>query len=139
LIRYEDLCVDPFGTTDILLKFLDLAPHKLIEKFIEQHTQTSRNAGASSNKITSSNIDTIIPSSKKVKSMQNPYGTVRNSNVTAFKWKKEMEEKYISVVQGACKTPMMMLGYNPMKNITENKYDDNFPIIIKSSKEIWPF
>ena len=57
LIRYEDLSVDPFGTTDHLLKFLDLAPNKLIETFIEQHTQTSRNTTETST-ITANAIDT---------------------------------------------------------------------------------
>ena len=47
LIRYEDMSVDPFGTTDKLLKFLDFSPSNLIEKFVEGHTKTTRNSAIS--------------------------------------------------------------------------------------------
>ena len=139
LIRYEDLSVDPFGTTDHLLKFLDLAPNKLIETFIEQHTQTSRNTTETST-ITANAIDTTT-TLKDEKSKQGsnslPYGTTRNSKSTAFKWKKKMKYKDISKVQKVCKKPMRMLGYNPMTDIIGNRDDDDFPIIVKSSQEIW--
>ena len=42
LIRYEDLSLDPFTTTDSLLEFLELKPNKLIEQFLESHTKTQR-------------------------------------------------------------------------------------------------
>ena len=42
LIRYEDLSLEPFSTTDRLLEFLDLKPNKLIDQFLESHTKTKR-------------------------------------------------------------------------------------------------
>jgi len=42
LIRYEDLSLEPFATTDRLLQFLDLKPNKLIDQFLESHTKTKR-------------------------------------------------------------------------------------------------
>ena len=43
LVRYEDLCIDPFETTNDLLRFLELPNHKLIEEFIKGRTRSSRN------------------------------------------------------------------------------------------------
>ncbi len=40
--RYEDLSLDPFRTTDQLLKYLDLNPNKLIESYLESHTNSKR-------------------------------------------------------------------------------------------------
>ena len=139
LIRYEDLSVDPFGTTDHLLKFLDLAPNKLIETFIEQHTQTSRNY-IETTTFSTNKIDTTTLS-KQYKSKQDsnslPYGTSRNSKVTAFKWKQKMKYKDILKVQKVCKKPMRMLGYNAITNIVENRENDEFPIIVKTAQELW--
>lgn len=116
LIRYEDLSLDPYVQTDRLLKFLDLSPNKLIEKFIEDHTETSRHS---------------------LKYRRNPYTTFRDSKTTAFLWKKTMKEEDVLNVQMACKEPMEMLGYNMMKNISRNKEDNEFPIIVKSSQDLW--
>ena len=133
------MSVDPFGTTDNLLKFLDLAPNKLIEKFIEQHTQTSRNY-IETTTFSTNKIDTTTLS-KQYKSKQDsnslPYGTSRNSKVTAFKWKQKMKYKDILKVQKVCKKPMRMLGYNAITNIVENRENDEFPIIVKTAQELW--
>ena len=134
MIRYEDLSVDPFGTTDELFKFLDLSPNKLIEKFVEGHTQTSREGTLSTT------TKSAYSTSKKLKPMQDnslPYSTSRNSKVTAFLWKKKMKSKDILKVQKVCKKPMKMLGYNPMTNINVNRENEDFPLIVKSSQEIW--
>ncbi len=42
MIRYEDLSLDPFRTTDQLLKYMDLKPNKLIESYLESHTNSKR-------------------------------------------------------------------------------------------------
>ena len=134
LIRYEDMSVDPFGTSDKLLKFLDFAPSNLIEKFVEEHTKTTRNSAISTG---SNNIDTTPKSPNSKHPMSEAYSTSKNSKATAFKWKKKMKSKDILKVQRVCKKPMRMLGYNPMPNIVENRNDDNFPLIVKTSKELW--
>ena len=135
LIRYEDMSVDPFGTTDKLLKFLDFSPSNLIEKFVEGHTKTTRNSAISTENI---NSDTTPKSTNSKHPKSEAYSTSKNSKATAFKWKKQMKSKDILKVQRVCKKPMRMLGYNPMPNIVENRNDDNFPLIVKTSKEVWP-
>ena len=134
MIRYEDMSVDPFGTTDKLLDFLDFAPNDLIEKFLEEHTKTVRSTTISS---TIHNVDTTTKENNSKESKSNAYSTSRNSKATAFKWKKKMKSKDILKVQRVCKKPMRMLGYNPMPNIIENKNDDNFPLIVKTAEELW--
>jgi uncharacterized protein YhfF len=42
LVRYEDLSLEPFDTVDRILAFLELEPNKLIDQFLETHTQTQR-------------------------------------------------------------------------------------------------
>ena len=133
LIRYEDLSVDPFGMTDKLLDFLDFAPNQLIERFLEGHTKTTRKTST-----TSKTIETTPNENNSKRAISDAYSTTKNSKATAFKWKKKMKSKDILKVQRVCKKPMRMLGYNPMPNIIENRNDDGFPLIVKTSKELWP-
>ena len=139
LIRYEDLSIDPFRTTDSLLKFLDLSPNKLIDRFIEKHTQTHRNSKRFFVKSMSRNVHSNKGSSKEKKLIWHKYGTVTNSKDNVFRWRTKMEDKAISDVQRVCEKPMRMLGYNLMTNINQNKYDNHFPLITKTSKEIWHY
>ena len=129
LIRYEDMSVDPFTTTDKLLRFLDLAPNKLIESFLEEHTQTVRNTTLSSSH--------TIDEAPKDYSWEYKYSTSRNSKATAFNWKKTLKSENIQNIQTVCKKPMQMMGYNLMHNIPDNRYWDDFPLIVKTSKQIW--
>ena len=125
--------MDPFRTVDNLLKFLDLTPNKLIESFVERHTQTLRSDSDSSfTTTTASNTATTNKDGKNV-----AYSTSRNSKVTAFLWKKKMKSKDILKVQRVCKKPMRMLGYNPITNFVGYRDDDDFPLIVKSSEELW--
>ena len=134
LIRYEDLSIDPFGTIDNVLKFLGLPPHKLIETYIEKHTQATR----SSLLLTTTNkISTSAGDEKAMQDKATPYNTSRNSRATVFSWKKRMKYKDILKVQRVCRKPMRMLGYNPMPNISRSRKDDSFPLIVKSPQELW--
>ena len=130
MIRYEDMSVDPFTTTDKLLKFLDLAHNKLIESFLEDHTQTVRNTSLSSSHTTEG--------APKDYSWKYTYSTSRNSKATAFNWKKIMKSENIQNVQRVCEKPVQMLGYNLMHNISKDRYCNDFPLIVRSSKQIWP-
>ena len=134
MVRYEDLGMDPFGTVDEMFKFLGLLPHRLIYKFIEKHTHISR-----SNLLATKGIKLETPNEQE-KAMKErraePHGTTRNSKATVFLWKNLMKTDDILEVQRHCKTPMIILGYNPMTNITNNRMDDNFPLIIKSSEQL---
>ena len=85
----------------------------------------------------------FIPSTKdetpreKQPNLLHTYSTPKNSKAAAFKWMKTMKSKDISKVQRACKEPMMMLGYNLMTKLSESKRDVGFPMIVKSSEEVW--
>ena len=128
-------------TTDKLLKFLDLAPSKLIEKFIEHQTEASRNDSSSSSYLGTNKQ--FIPSTKderpreKQPNLLHTYSTPKNSKAAAFKWMKTMKSKDILKVQRVCKEPMMMLGYNLLTQLSQNKRNGSFPLIVKSSEEVW--
>ena len=104
--------MSPFETVETLLSFLDLPPNALIDKFITTHTQSN--------------------SSEK-----NVYGTTRDSKNKAFQWKQEMKSSDIKKVQKLCSTPMALLGYNFMDNISVDKNDDQFQIMLRSADQIW--
>jgi hypothetical protein len=98
-----------------LLDFLDIPLNKLIEKFIKGHTKVK---------------------SKHLR--QEVYGTKKNSKNMAFKWRKSIENEDILKVQKSCAEPMKKLGYHLMTNIPVNKNDDSYPLLVKSSKDVWP-
>ena len=136
MVRYEDLCMKPFVTTDKLLKFLDLAPSKLVERFLEQHTRSFRNATLPA--LPLADVQSITNQELSSQQfLQIPYRTFRDSKATVFKWKQNMKKKDIIKVQSVCKKPMSMMGYNYMTNILVNKNDSSFPLIVKASDVIW--
>ena len=105
-MRYEDLCLKTNKTVDALLDFLDLSRHKLIEKFISMNTHDNS---------TSSNL----------------WSTKRNSKYMAFEWRKQINKTDISKVQTFCAKPMKILGYNPMTNVSIDKFDDRYPLLLR--------
>ena len=104
--------MSPFETVETLLSFLDLPPNALIDKFITTHTQSN--------------------SSEK-----NVYGTTRDSKNKAFQWKHEMKSSDIKKVQKLCSTSMALLGYNLMNNISVDKNDNQFQVMLRSADQIW--
>ena len=100
-------------TVNTLLDFLDISRHKLIEKFISTNTHyTPENAKLGS------------------KDRIDLFSTKRNSEAMAFAWKENMENRYISDIQNICEKPMKILGYNPMKNIPIDKFNDKYPLLL---------
>ena len=92
-------------TVDEMLDFLDISRHALIEKFISTNTNYTP---------------------KKVSTVS----TKRNSKAMAFEWKHHLKDKEISEVQLLCEKPMKMLGYNLMKDISINKLDEKYPLLL---------
>ena len=138
LMRFEDLSLDPFHESDRLLKFLDLAPNNLIEKFLEKHTGASREVSIGSSLGATTDNPTTTNNEKVMEEQQNwEYSTSKNSKATVFKWKETMMNEDILKVQNVCKKSMMILGYNPMTDVSENKRDVNFPLIGKLPEEFW--
>ena len=107
------MCLYPHATISRLLSFLDLSWNKLIGNFIDQHTTVEQRNG-------------------------DPYSTRRDSKYTAFKWTKLLKTRDISRIQKVCSDPMKTLGYNIMQNIRFDKRNKQFPILVKSAKELWP-
>ena len=97
---------------------------------MEGHTQSVRNTDLSSSH--------DIEADPEGYTWIYKYSTSRNSKPTAFNWKKTMKSEDIQNIQRVCKKPMQLLGYNLIHNIPENRYSDDFPLIVKSSKQIWP-
>ena len=112
MLRYEDLSTSPFETVETLLSFLDLPPNSLIDKFITTHTQSDS-------------------------SETNVYGTTRDSKNKAFQWKQEMKSIDIKKVQKLCSTSMALLGYNFMDDISVDKNDNQFQVMLRSADQIW--
>ena len=99
--------MDPFNSTDNLLRFLDLPPKKLIENFIEEHTMITRKGH--------SLINSTKQSPKQIKTDWSMM-TIRNSRETVFKWRQKMKKEDILNVQKYCQSPMSLLGYNLISN-----------------------
>ena len=118
MLRYEDLCLDPYGTMDRLVKILNYQPDPgLIEQYIRSHTGKSRSGEHIQ-------IDEAIH--------DNPRSNVKNSALKAFDWGTKISVPLRQTVEENCEKPMKELGYakwNP----------NNDKILIKNAIEVWPF
>ena len=118
LLRYEDLCLDPYGTVDKLVKFLNFTPiPELINQFVQAHTGQTR-AGKFLN----------VP--KEIH--DNPVSTVKNSSIKPFDWKPKISNTLLQAVENKCEKSMEVLGYAKW-------HKDNDKILIKNAIEVWPF
>ena len=104
-MRYEDLCLKMNETVNKLLDFLDISRHELIEKFISTNTHYTPEH-------------------------ENPYSTQRNSKYIAFDWRNHIKTTDLSELQMFCEKPMKILGYNAIKNISNNKDDHRYPFLL---------
>ena len=118
MLRYEDLCLDPYGTLDKLIGTLNYQPnHKLIDKILKTFTGKSRSG---------EQIDIV-------KAIHNdPMGFVKKSSIKAFDWKEKISDSLLKEIEGSCEKSMAELGYAKWNM-------DNEEILIKSSEEVWPF
>ena len=123
MLRYEDLCFDPYGTVDRLIKAFNYRPiHGLINKYVTEHTGQTRSGQ-------------YINVSQAVH--DNPSSSVKNSKIKPFEWKTKISSTLLQAVQDQCEKPMNELGYakwNPW-----NGEDENNQILIKNAIEGWPF
>ena len=119
LLRYEDLCLDPYGTVDNLLKFLNYeAFPDLVNQYIQGHMGRT--------------IDgKIIEVSQK--SHEDPLSSVKNSKQKAFDWKSKMDISLLQKVEENCEKPMKELGYAKWNG------PHNDQVLIKSALDVWPF
>ena len=123
LLRYEDLCFDPYGTVDKLLIFLAHQPKdilnilELVDQYVQSHTGKTRSGQ-------------IIEISQKIH--DDPMGTVKNSALKALEWKTNIRESLLLEIEEKCENPIKELGYA----IGAQKKDQT---LIKSAIEVWPF
>ena len=106
-VRYEDLSILPSNVTKDILQFLNLPMTAKVSEFIDTHTKVKENK-------------------KKVKA----YGTIRDSEATAFAWRDKLGFDDIKNIQETCSKAMEKLGYviyNNKEDIKKSpivKYDD---------------
>ena len=105
LVRYEDISLDPTRISDELLKFLDLRNSSLVQNYVLNHTRE------------------IQPIKRTA------YSTYRNSTKEAFKWRNNISEKDVIDVQTECAEPMEILGYNPITNFPENRFNETYELL----------
>ena len=118
MLRYEDLCLDPYGTMDRLIKILNYQPDPgLIDQYIRSHTGKSRSGEQME-------IDQAVH--------DNPRSNVKNSALKAFEWKTKINKSLLKVLETICEKPMEKLGYSKWN-------PDNYQTLTKSAIEVWPF
>ena len=118
LLRYEDFCLDPYGTLDRLVDFLNYKPiPKLINNHVEFHMGRTR-----------SGEQIEIPKSDH----NDPMGTVRNSAFKPFEWGTNISKPLLQKVEEHCEKTMRKLGYAKW-NLDKHQTLD------KSASEVWPF
>ena len=118
LLRYEDFCLDPYGTVDKLINFLNYEPiPELIEQFLQAYTGKTR----SGEQLEISKAD-----------HDDPMKFVKNSALKPFDWRGKINSSLLQNVEENCEKPMKELGYAKWNS-------DNEEILIKSAIEVWPF
>ncbi|KAG8199683.1 hypothetical protein JTE90_022133 [Oedothorax gibbosus] len=111
IIRYEDLALDPFGTTDRLVKFLGMpSMPRDVEIFLKTHTSV---IGSVREKYRTQGVDYA-------------YSTFRNSSITAMSWRQQMSFKRVTQLQNYCQTTLTGMGYYPYYTVSNLRSNVNF-------------
>ena len=118
LLRYEDLSLDPYGTVDRLIDFLNFETN---QEFIDSAVQSITGKTRSGEQLgISKNIH------------NDPETFVKNSALKAFEWKTKINKSLLKAVETICEKPMEKLGYSKWN-------PDNYQTLTKSAIEVWPF
>ena len=88
-----------------MLEFLDLRNSTYVQNYILNHTQG-------------------VPPIERT-----AYNTYRNSTKEAFKWRNNILEKDVIDVQTECAESMEILGYNPITNFSENRFNESYELL----------
>ncbi|XP_013183328.1 carbohydrate sulfotransferase 4 [Amyelois transitella] len=108
VLRYEELALNPVGTTQYLLKFLGLGMTPSIERFLSTHTSVEV-AGVSS--------------------------TFRISQDVPFRWKNVLDFNYVDDMQTVCKEAMDLWGYRLAHNSSHMTSKEFNPIMEYSVRQ----
>ena len=102
--------------SESLRNFLDQSKTELVDNFIRLHTNGKPWSGP-----TDPNI--------------NPYSTIRDTKSMAFDWRNNIDDGDILETQRFCANSMNMLGYYPMENIQENKFNQTYILMSEKPSE----
>ena len=102
--------------SESLRNFLDQSKTDLVDNFITLHTNGKPWSGP-----TDPNI--------------NPYSTIRDTKLMAFDWRNNIDDGDILEIQRFCANSMNMLGYYPMENIQENKFNQTYVLMSEKPSE----
>lgn len=111
IIRYEDLALDPFGTTDRLVKFLGMPSMPPdVEVFLKTHTSVVGN----------------VREKYRTQGVDYAYSTFRNSSITAMSWRQQMTFKRVKELQNYCQTTLTGMGYYLYSTVSSLRSNLNF-------------
>ncbi|GIY99450.1 hypothetical protein CEXT_799341 [Caerostris extrusa] len=118
VIRYEDLSLDPFSTTNRLVQFLGLQsiPPET-QMFLNSHTSVIGN----------------VRDKYRTQGVDYPYSTFRNSSITATSWRLQMSFKRVTLLQTWCETALSGLGYYSYSTVASLRSNLNFDTNIDDS------
>lgn len=109
LIRYEDLCADPYNTVANILKFLGLPANQQINQFLREHTTQSLAKRRWS------------PGRNRFIRTKGHYLTFSSDPVaTSRAWLSKLSPDRVKQIETDCANYMKMLGYLPISP----KYDE---------------
>ncbi|GFY73891.1 hypothetical protein TNIN_405721, partial [Trichonephila inaurata madagascariensis] len=111
VLRYEDLSLDPFGTTSRLVQFLgfqSIPPET--ETFLSTHTSVIGN----------------VRDKYRTQGVDYPYSTFRNSSITATSWRLQMSFKRVALLQTTCQTALTGLGFYSYSTVASLRSNVNF-------------
>ncbi|PRD24755.1 UNVERIFIED_CONTAM: chst1 [Trichonephila clavipes] len=111
VLRYEDLSLDPFGTTSRLVQFLgfqSIPPET--ETFLNTHTSVIGN----------------VRDKYRTQGVDYPYSTFRNSSITATSWRLQMSFKRVALLQTTCQTALTGLGFYSYSTVASLRSNINF-------------
>lgn len=111
VLRYEDLSLDPFGTTNRLVQFLgfqSIPPET--ETFLNTHTSVIGN----------------VRDKYRTQGVDYPYSTFRNSSITATSWRLQMSFKRVALLQTTCQAALTGLGFYSYSTVASLRSNVNF-------------
>lgn len=111
IVRYEDLALDPFGTTNSLVKFLGMSSMpRDTEIFLKTHTSVIGN----------------VREKSRTQGVDYAYSTFRNSSITAMSWRQHMTFRRVKDLQSNCQAALTGMGYYSYSTVSSLRSNVNF-------------
>ncbi|XP_046738517.1 carbohydrate sulfotransferase 5-like [Diprion similis] len=94
VLRYEDLCAEPYKQVEELFQFYGLNFHPNVKKFLDTHTKTDTG---------------------------NEFSSYRNSKTAPFHWRQDLDFEEVEEIQHHCLVAMKHWGYVPALNVSHQR------------------